>query len=63
MVMPASDSKLTRIGVFYDGNFFYHVSSYYHYSHVRKARISVTGLHEFIRNQVAASESCDVKYC
>ena len=26
--MP-SDSKLTRIGVFYDGNFFFHVSNYY----------------------------------
>jgi hypothetical protein len=30
--MPG-DSKLTRIGVFYDGNFFFHVSNYYHYSH------------------------------
>ena len=61
--MPASDSKLTRIGVFYDGNFFSHVSNYYQYSHDRKARISVTGLHEYIRHQVAESEGCDVKYC
>jgi cold shock CspA family protein len=60
--MPA-DSKLTRIGVFYDGNFFFHVSNYYHYSHERKARISVAGLHEFIRHQVAESEGSDVKYC
>ena len=60
--MPG-DSKLTRIGVFYDGNFFFHVSNYYHYSHERKARISVAGLHEFIRHQVADSEGCDVKYC
>jgi cold shock CspA family protein len=60
--MP-SDSKLTRIGVFYDGNFFFHVSNYYHYSHERKARISVAGLHEFVRHQVADSEGCDVKYC
>jgi cold shock CspA family protein len=61
--MPVSDSKLTRIGVFYDGNFFSHASNYYHYSHERKARISVAGLHEFIRHQVADSESSDVKYC
>ncbi|MEX2260608.1 MAG: NYN domain-containing protein [Bryobacteraceae bacterium] len=60
--MPA-DNKLTRIGVFYDGNFFFHVSNYYHYSHDRKARISVSGLHEFIRHQVAESEGSDVKYC
>jgi cold shock CspA family protein len=60
--MPA-ESKLTRIGVFYDGNFFFHVSNYYHYSHERKARISVAGLHEFIRHQVADSEGSDVKYC
>jgi cold shock CspA family protein len=60
--MPA-DSKLTRIGVFYDGNFFFHVSNYYHYSHERKARISVAGLHEFIRHQVADNESSDVKHC
>jgi cold shock CspA family protein len=60
--MPA-DNKLTRIGVFYDGNFFFHVSNYYHYSHERNARISVAGLHEFIRHQVAESEGCDVKYC
>ncbi|HXB70074.1 MAG TPA: NYN domain-containing protein [Candidatus Acidoferrales bacterium] len=59
----AADSKLTRIGVFYDGNFFSHVSNYYHYSHDRKARISVAGLHEFIRHQVADSEGSDVKYC
>jgi cold shock CspA family protein len=61
--MAAADSKLTRVGVFYDGNFFFHVSNYYHYYHDRKARISVAGFHEFIRHQVADSEGSDVKYC
>ncbi|MEG3439288.1 NYN domain-containing protein [Pannus brasiliensis CCIBt3594] len=60
--MTQAESKLTRIGVFYDGNFFFHVSNYYHYYHERRARISVAGLHEFIRHQVADSESSDVKY-
>jgi cold shock CspA family protein len=58
-----ANSNLTRVGVFYDGNFFFHVSNYYHYHHERRARISVSGLHEFIRHQVAESEGSDVKYC
>jgi len=61
--MTTTDSRLTRIGVFYDGNYFFHVSNYYHYSHSRRARISVGGLHEFVRHQVAESEGSDVKYC
>lgn len=61
--MATPENRLNRIGVFYDGNFFYHVSNYYHYYHDRRARISVSGLHEFIRHQVAASEGSDVKYC
>jgi uncharacterized LabA/DUF88 family protein/cold shock CspA family protein len=47
---------LTKIGVFYDGNYFYHVSNYYNYVHERKTRISIKGLHEFIRHKVAELE-------
>ena len=61
--MSTGENRLTRIGVFYDGNFFFHVSNYYHYNHERKARISVAGLHEFIRKQVADCEGCDERYC
>jgi cold shock CspA family protein len=61
--MSSPESKLTRIGVFYDGNYFFHVSNYYHYNHPRRARISVSGLHEFIRDQVARNEGCDLQYC
>ena len=61
--MSFHKSKLTRIGVFYDGNYFFHVSNYYQYQHSRKARISIDGLHEFIRHQVAEAEGEDVKYC
>jgi len=61
--MSFEKSKLTRIGVFYDGNYFFHVSNYYQYQHVRKARISIDGLHEFIRHQVSEAEGEDVKYC
>lgn len=58
-----SDGKLIRIGVFYDGNFFYHVSNYYNYEHERKARLSIAGLHEFIAYQVAEAENIDPKFC
>jgi cold shock CspA family protein/uncharacterized LabA/DUF88 family protein len=61
--MIDSSSRLTRIGVFYDGNFFSHVSNYYCYQHERRARLSVTGLHEFIREEVAKAEGVDRRYC
>jgi cold shock CspA family protein len=56
-------TKLTRIGVFYDGNYFLHVSNYYNYNHTRRSRISISGLHEFIRQQIALEESTDVRLC
>ncbi len=57
------DHKLIRIGVFYDGNFFYHVSNYYNYEHERKARLSIAGLHDFICHQVAQFEGTDSRFC
>lgn len=61
--MNDSNSKLIRIGVFYDGGFFSQVSNYYSYEHERKSRLSVTGLHEFIRDGVAKAEGVDKRYC
>lgn len=55
--------KLIRVGVFYDGNYFLHVSNYYAYGHPRKRRISISGLHDFIKHQIALEESSDVKLC
>lgn len=54
---------MLRIGVFYDGNYFLHVSNYYNYDHQRRRRLSVSGLHEFIRHQVAQEENVDVRLC
>lgn len=51
-----ANSSLTKIAVFYDGNYFYHVSNYYNYVHERKSRISIKGLHEFVRQKVAELE-------
>jgi cold shock CspA family protein len=61
--MSATEGRLTRIGIFYDGNFFFHVSNFYHYHHERRARISIGGLHAFVRQQVADCEKSDPRYC
>jgi uncharacterized LabA/DUF88 family protein len=59
--MNQMNSPLIRIGVFYDGNYFLKISDYYYFQHERKARISLEGLHEFIRHQVAEEEDVDVR--
>jgi cold shock CspA family protein/uncharacterized LabA/DUF88 family protein len=56
-------SKLTKIGIFYDGNYFFHVSNYYNYDHSRKKRLSISGLHQFIRSEVAKEEGTKVNFC
>lgn len=60
--MKAQDG-LIKIGVFYDGNYFLHVSNYYNYFHERRRRISISGLHNFIRYQVAYEVQTDVRLC
>ncbi|WAC11237.1 NYN domain-containing protein [Dyadobacter pollutisoli] len=57
------EDKLVRIGVFYDGNYFLQVSNYYAYGHPRKRRLSISGLHDFIRHQVAQEEATDTRLC
>ena len=52
---------LTTVGVFYDGNYFNHVSTYYKYSHPRHARLSIAGLHRFIRAQIAGLDTEEEK--
>ncbi|WP_315023101.1 NYN domain-containing protein [Alloprevotella tannerae] len=57
------ENSLTRIGVFYDGNYFLHVSNYYSFSHERRSRLSIEGLHHFIRKQVSKEEGVDENLC
>ncbi|MCL2192737.1 MAG: NYN domain-containing protein [Treponema sp.] len=52
-----------RIGIFYDGYYFYKISNYYKYEHDKKSRISISGLHEFIRNEVATLTDMDIRRC
>lgn len=56
-------APLLRIGVFYDGNYFFHVSNYYNYVHPVRRRISIDGLHTFIREYLANQEKTDERYC
>ena len=58
-----NNTGVRRIGVFYDGTYFSHVSNYYLYDHPRQARITISGLHEFLREEVAKLESISKEYC
>jgi cold shock CspA family protein/uncharacterized LabA/DUF88 family protein len=63
MTYAGKENKLLRIGVFYDGNFFAHVSNYYTYVHERRSRISVSGLHHFIVEEISRLENVDKHRC
>ena len=56
-------NSLSRIAVFYDGNYFYHVSNYYCYGHPRRTRLSIPGIHEFIVKYIATYEGIAPKFC
>jgi cold shock CspA family protein/uncharacterized LabA/DUF88 family protein len=55
--------EVLRIGIFYDGYYFYKISNYYKYEHEKKSRISISGLHEFIRGEIASLTSMDMRKC
>lgn len=55
--------RLIRIGIFYDGQYFYNVSNYYAYQHRKRSRISIEGLHQFIRHKIAQEMKVESKLC
>jgi len=57
------ENNTCRIAVFYDGNYFLHVSNYYRFQHKRQARLSFDGLHEFIRAETAEKRGRDLRHC
>jgi uncharacterized LabA/DUF88 family protein/cold shock CspA family protein len=62
--MNSKLNNLVRIGIFYDGYYFYKVSNYYKYEHNRKSRISIAGLHDYIRSEVASILKIeDIRHC
>lgn len=60
---PVGESHVTRIAVFYDGNYFGKVSDYYRYQNQRQRRLSFEGIHSFIRSAVAAEEHTQERNC
>ncbi|MCL2129830.1 MAG: NYN domain-containing protein [Treponema sp.] len=52
-----------RIGIYYDGHYFYKVSNFYKFDHQRQARISIAGLHDFICTEVSERLNCDMDLC
>ena len=49
--------------MYYDGYYFYKVSNYYKFDHPRQARISVSGLHNFVRSEVSTRLNIDIDLC
>lgn len=55
--------KALKVGVFYDGSYFTHVSNYYNYVHPHRRRIHIGGLHDFIRHMVGEREDTSPSLC
>ena len=54
---------LTRIALFYDGTYFMNASQFFSKQHARKAFLTFTGFHEYVRHKVAEKEHRDVAFC
>ncbi|MCL2374700.1 MAG: NYN domain-containing protein [Treponema sp.] len=61
--MAARKKTTLKIGIYYDGHYFYKASNYYKFDHPRQARISVSGLHTFVLNEVSTRLNADVDLC
>ena len=61
--MAARKKPNVKIGIYYDGHYFYKVSNYYKFDHPKQARISIPGLHHYIRNEVSLRLNVDMDIC
>lgn len=52
-----------KVGVFYDGSYFTHVSNYYNYVHPHRRRLHIGGVHEFIKHMIAEREDTAPSLC
>lgn len=58
-----SKKATTKVGVFYDGNFLLHTSNYYNYIHPQKRRLSIGGIHRFLRNYISSFDQINESFC
>ena len=56
-------NRALKVGVFYDGSYFSHVSNYYNYVHGHHRRLHIGGLHDFIKHMVADREGVTPNLC
>ncbi|MBK8500228.1 MAG: NYN domain-containing protein [Flavobacteriales bacterium] len=56
-------NRALKVGVFYDGGYFTHVSNYYNYVHPHRRRLHIGGLHDFIKHTLAAREGTSPSLC
>jgi cold shock CspA family protein len=63
MVQVNTGARAVKVGVFYDGSYFNHVSNYYNYVHPHRRRLHIGGLHDFIRHAVAQREGTLPNLC
>lgn len=52
-----------KVGVFYDGSYYTHVSNYYNHVHDHRRRIHIGGLHDYVRHMVAEREGTKPNLC
>ncbi|MBN2380387.1 NYN domain-containing protein [candidate division WOR-3 bacterium] len=59
-MLEKSDPRRTiRVAVFYDGGYLNEVSNYYKFYHERSSRVSIYGIHRFIRRKVSEHEGVE----
>lgn len=61
--MQSSKKTTTKVGVFYDGNFLLHTSNYYNYIHPQKRRLSIGGIHRFLRSYISSFDQIGESFC
>ncbi len=63
MTHRINGSPALKVGVFYDGSYFTHVSNYYNYVHSHRRRLHIGGLHDFVKHMVAEKEGTTPNLC
>jgi len=59
----SQENRALKVGVFYDGSYFTHVSNYYNYVHDHRRRLHIGGLHDFVKHMVAEREGTKPNLC
>jgi len=61
--MALRKKSSARIGIYYDGYYFYKASNFYKFDHPRQSRISISGLHNYICAEVSTRLDIEIDNC